>query len=161
LMPHPRPGMGARSEIVQTDYGFLFGGGREVEPGEWYWSASQLVLPFHKNIPRFGGDAEPIGAHAWVPVDDEHCLAWSIEYHPDRPLTDVEIAACRSWGWIHLENLPGSDHTVLSQANDYGTDRARQREPGSSYTGIWGTGAQDTAMQESQGPLYDRTREHL
>jgi nitrite reductase/ring-hydroxylating ferredoxin subunit len=161
LMPHVAGPTRARSEFVQTDYGFLSGGAREIEPGRWYWSVSQLVLPFHKNVPRFGGDAEPIGAHAWVPIDDERCMTWSVEYHPDRPLTDAELAACQSWSWIHLENLPGSDHTVLNRHNDYAIDRARQRAQGQSYTGIHGTGAQDTAMQESQGPIVDRTQEHL
>jgi phthalate 4,5-dioxygenase oxygenase subunit len=161
LMPHFTGAMAARSEMIETEFGFMAGGGREIEPGRWYWSVSQLVLPFHKNIPRFGGDAEPIGTHAWVPVDDEHCMTWSIEYHPDRALTDAQIEACRSCSWIHLENLPGSDRTVLNKDNDYGIDRDLQRGQGRSYTGIHGTGAQDTAMQESQGPIVERTREHL
>ncbi len=60
-----------------------------------------------------------------------------------------------------MENLPGSDETVLNAANDYRIDRVGQREPGRSYTGIHGTGAQDTAMQDSQGAIYDRTNERL
>jgi hypothetical protein len=39
-------------------------------------------------------------------------------------------------------------------------DRSLQRS-GNSYTGIKGLGAQDAAMQESMGPIQDRTREHL
>ncbi len=72
----------------------------------------------------------------------------------------MELESCRSWGWIHAENQPGSDRTVLNRTNEYLIDRELQRS-GKSFTGIKGIGMQDTAMQESMGPIQDRTREHL
>jgi hypothetical protein len=43
--------------------------------------------------------------------------------------------------------------------NDYLVDRNRQKAD--SITGIHGFAAQDQALQESMGPIVDRTRERL
>jgi hypothetical protein len=45
-------------------------------------------------------------------------------------------------------------------ANDYLIDRESQAR-GESFTGIRGVRQQDMAVQESMGPINDRTREHL
>ena len=46
-----------------------------------------------------------------------------------------------------------------TRSNDYLIDRKLQKT--SSYTGIKGVSEQDAAVQDSQGPIADRTREHL
>ena len=61
---------------------------------------------------------------------------------------------------IHTENHPGTDHAIRNKANDYLIDRALQAS-GKSYTGMKGLGTQDCAVQESMGPISDRTLEHL
>jgi len=43
--------------------------------------------------------------------------------------------------------------------NDYMLDREKQKTE--SFTGIMGVSEQDAAIQDSQGPIQDRTREHL
>ena len=43
--------------------------------------------------------------------------------------------------------------------NDYKLDRALQKTQ--SFTGIMGVSEQDAAIQDSQGPIQDRTGEHL
>jgi hypothetical protein len=48
---------------------------------------------------------------------------------------------------------------LRNKANDYLIDRKLQKT--SSYTGIKGVSEQDAAVQDSQGPIADRTREHL
>ena len=45
------------------------------------------------------------------------------------------------------------------KGNDYLIDRKLQKTK--SYTGIKGVSEQDAAVQDSQGPIADRTREHL
>jgi hypothetical protein len=45
------------------------------------------------------------------------------------------------------------------KGNNYLIDRALQKTR--SYTGIKGVSEQDAAVQDSQGPIADRTREHL
>ena len=147
-----------KSEKVVTDYGLMFGGGFEVEPGQMNWTVSQLFMPFYKTVPRVT-PGQPIGWHAWVPIDDQHCMCWSLEYMPEHPFGE-EIEPSRTWHYIHAENIPGTDYPILNKDNDYGIDRERQRNK-ESYTGIKGVGMQDTAIQESEGFIFDRTQEHL
>jgi hypothetical protein len=45
-------------------------------------------------------------------------------------------------------------------SNDYLIDREVQRSR-RSFTGIFGSGPQDSAVQEGMGPIYDRSQEHL
>ncbi len=79
---------------------------------------------------------------------------------PTRPLTDEDLERSKEWRGIHTENIPGTDHAIRNKANDYLIDRELQAS-GQSYTGMKGLGTQDCAIQESMGPIADRTPEHL
>jgi hypothetical protein len=95
-----------------------------------------------------------------MPVDDENTMVWAIEYHPDRPLMKEEMAWSREgYNYIHVETEPGSLRPVRNRDNNYLVDRDRQKNK--AFTGIQGLGLQDSAIQESMGPIADRTREHL
>ncbi len=142
------------SEPTPTGAGLMMAAGSTAGRGP-----SHFMMPFYKIIGQAAPDA-PIGAHAWVPIDDENCMLYSWEWHPARPLDDAEMAYCREYRSIHAETLPGSDRPVLNARNDYLIDRALQRS-GASFTGIKGVGIQDSAMQESMGAIQDRTQEHL
>ena len=48
---------------------------------------------------------------------------------------------------------------LRNSRNDYLIDREPQKT--TSFTGIMGVCEQDAAIQDSQGPIQDRTREHL
>ena len=74
-------------------------------------------------------------------------------------MRDNELEYSKKWLYIHGETLPGSDRTVLNKDNDYLIDRQHQKT--GNYTGIRGFGMQDCGIQESMGPISDRTREHL
>ena len=145
-------------ETANTDYGFVSGSGRDLEGGATAWGVNIMAVPFHKIIAR-PGDV-PIGYHAWVPIDDENCMIYSIEYRPHRALNDEEMRASREWRYIHAETMPGSDRCVRNLDNDFMIDRELQKS-GKSYTGLKGFGIQDCGIQESMGPISDRTREHL
>jgi nitrite reductase/ring-hydroxylating ferredoxin subunit len=142
-----------RYDVVPTDFGFIAGSGREHGATHTDWIANVMLMPFHKII-----GTKPIGAHAWVPMNDEMTMNYSIDYWPDRPLTDAE----KDYDFlnIHGETIAGTDRTILNKDNDYRVDRALQRS-GKSFTGIKGIGMQDCGIQESMGPIADRTREHL
>jgi hypothetical protein len=49
---------------------------------------------------------------------------------------------------------------VANRRNDYLIDRVAQKER-RSFSGVLGVGEQDAAIQESMGPIVDRSREHL
>jgi len=115
-------------------------------------------MPWYTIIPPFGQNA--IGAHAFVPMDDENCWVWSINYDPVRPLTTEEVAAMDAGMGIHVEYIPGSFYPKANRANNFLIDRAAQRAK-KSFSGVKGIAMQDASLQESMGRIQDRTNERL
>jgi phenylpropionate dioxygenase-like ring-hydroxylating dioxygenase large terminal subunit len=148
----------ARFEVVETAGGMVIGVRRPAEPGQLYWRITQWIMPFHTMIPPYGDNA--LNGHAFVPTDDESCIAWCFTYHPTRALTAHELATMRGGGGIHVKLIPGSFRPVVNKDNDYMIDRAAQRA-GQSYCGVAGIAMQDAAIQESMGPIQDRSKENL
>jgi len=148
--------------VAETDYGLLIGARRNAEADSYYWRITQCLMPFYTMIPPAmdGADSHtvPYGGHAWVPIDDENTWTWSFGAQPHRPFTpeERELTAGRNgtWGPIDENYRP-----LQNRDNDYLLDRAAQRTR--SYTGIPGVPNQDAAVQESMGPITDRTKEYL
>src|SRR6266571_748000 len=131
---------------------------RDVGRDRYYWRVTQWLMPCFSFFPPYGGN--PYGGHAFVPIDDEHCWTFSIDYHPVRALTDAEREAAHAGRGMHVRLMEGSFIPVANKRNDYLIDRAAQKAK-KSFSGIRGVGVQDAAIQESMGPIQDRTREHL
>ena len=143
-------------EVIPTDFGFVVGTGRD--PGDnrdIMWNLNVMLMPFHKIISSI-----PAAAHVWAPIDDENTMLYSVDFIADRPLTESDLKRSREWRGIHTENVPGTDHAIRNKGNDYLIDRAAQKS-GASMTGMKGLGTQDCAIQESMGPIADRSREYL
>jgi phthalate 4,5-dioxygenase len=87
-------------------------------------------------------------------------MAWCFTHHPVRVLSEHELAVMRGGGGIHVQLVPGSFRPVVNKDNDYMMDRAAQRA-GKTYCGVAGIAMQDAAIQESMGPLQDRSKENL
>ena len=145
-------------EVVDTPYGFVIGARRVADHSSYYWRITQWLFPWYTMIPPFGD--QPIGGHAWVPIDDENCWTFSVSWHPRRPISDAELANIEQGYSIHAVNMPGTFRPVRNKSNDYLIDREAQRT-GGSFTGIFGISEQDTAVQESMGSIYDRSQEHV
>jgi phthalate 4,5-dioxygenase oxygenase subunit len=143
-------------EVLQTGYGHLVGARRDAGPDEHYWRVSQYLVPVFQMIPAQKDG--PISGHAWIPIDDENCWAWTMTWHPDRPLDEQEIASYRSGAGIHAK-VDAAYRALANKDNDYAVDRRLQRTK--TFSGIRGIGEQDMACQESMGPIFDRTNEHL
>ena len=109
-------------------------------------------------VPPYGDNA--LNAHAWVPIDDENCFVWTFTYHPTRPLSAMEVDVMRKGGGIHVELIPGTFRPIINKYNDYRIDRAAQKA-GRTYSGVTGIAMQDASVQESIGPIADRTKENL
>lgn len=149
-----------RFEVAESDGGLYIGARRNTEnPDEYYWRITQFTMPWYTIIPPFGTH-NPLGAHAWVPIDDENCWAWSINYHPMRPLREDELESMRSGDGIHAEYVPGTFRPKANRENDYLIDREAQRQK-KSFSGVKGIAAQDFSLQESMGRVVDRTKERL
>ncbi|HEY3917078.1 MAG TPA: Rieske 2Fe-2S domain-containing protein, partial [Stellaceae bacterium] len=144
----------SRYEVMPFDFGFVSGTCRNKGDTN-FWTCSVMLMPFHKLI-----STDPPGAHAWVPIDDNTTMNYCIDYREDAPLSDDDTKDSRDAFFIHPELIPGTDLPIANLRNDFLIDRALQKS-GRSYTGIKGIGRQDTGIQESMGPITDRTIEHL
>ena len=109
-------------------------------------------------IPPYGENA--LNGHAWVPVDDESCIVWCFTHHPARALSSRELDVMRNGGGIHVKLIPGTFRPMVNKDNDYMIDRAAQ-QTNRSYSGVAGIAMQDAAIQESMGPIQDRSKENL
>ena len=145
-------------EVSPSEGGLYVGVRRNVDGGKYYWRITQWVMPCFTMIPPRAD--HPQHGHFWVPIDDENCWTWSYDYHPERPLTAEERQACLDGKGVHSENIPGTFRPVQNKDNDYLMDREAQRR-GETYSGIAGFAMQDSSLQESMGPIIDRSQENL
>ena len=145
-------------EVVEQPGGLYIGARRNAENGQYYWRITPWVMPSFTMVPPRGD--HPIHGHFWIPIDDENCWAWSFDYHPVRALTPAERQAMADGQGIHVRYVPGSYRPFANKDNDYLMDRAAQRA-GITYSGVEGIAMQDASLQESMGPIVDRTKENL
>src|SRR5713101_3193614 len=145
-------------EVIESPGGLYIGARRNAEPGHYYWRVTQWIMPWYTMVPPYGDNA--LNAHAWVPIDDENCFTWSFTYHPTRPLSAMELDTMRNGGGIHVELIPGTFRPIVNKDNDYMIDR-RAQKAGRTLSGVKGIAMQDAAVQESMGPIQDRTKENL
>lgn len=146
-------------EVAESDGGLLIGARRNADDDHYYWRVTQWMMPWYTIIPPFGTH-NPMGGHAWVPIDDETCWAWSWNYHPTEDFGERELDALTGGGGIHVNYKPGTYDPLAEKANDYLMDRGAQRRR-ESFSGIAGIAAQDFSLQESMGVVADRTHERL
>jgi phthalate 4,5-dioxygenase len=153
-------GKAPRLVVDLTDYGYQYAGIRPLDEADVYIRTYHFILPFHQIRPsRTDGDAPAVAGHIWVPMDDETTMVFNWEYSAaGEPLSDEDRLERR------LGNGPADvDQTTFrsrrNRLNNYLLDRHVQKTE--TFTGIDGINAQDRAIQESMGPVVDRSREHL
>jgi phthalate 4,5-dioxygenase oxygenase subunit len=149
----PRP----KFTVLGHDAGLLIGAARKTDEADLYWRISQFLMPNHAYTPTaFPG--EIYYGQCWVPVDDVTCWIYTYCWHPDRPFSNAERIKFAGGFNVHAE--VDSDYMPLRNLrNDYLLDRRAQKNE--TFTGIVGVSEQDAAIQDSMGPIQDRTREHL
>src|SRR5215470_8185358 len=147
-------------EVVDSEFGTSYGAYRPAEAETYYWRIAHFLFPFFTMIPT-GVLGTQILVRAWVPIDDDYVMFWSIA----APRTRQGRAAAGVATGPGFEFLPdttdwlGRFRLTQHKNNDYLLDREAQRT--TSYTGIPGIPQQDQAITESMGPIIDRTQEHL
>jgi phenylpropionate dioxygenase-like ring-hydroxylating dioxygenase large terminal subunit len=159
-----------RLEVERTSYGFRYVGIRDVGEIGTYLRLYQFVLPFHqfrsqqivRRKGKDGGSREAIPiekGHMWVPMDDHNTMIynWMLAVDEDKPLTPEFIAKQETSAGRGPDGETAVRHRT--RENDWLIDREVQRRQ--TYTGIKGVNTQDLAVQESMGPVVDRSREHL
>jgi phenylpropionate dioxygenase-like ring-hydroxylating dioxygenase large terminal subunit len=152
-----------RYSVLDTEYGSMYAAYRPAMPGMVYWRIAHFLFPFWAMIPPGVLGLQKI-ARAWVPMDDEHTMFFTISPKPTvdprharpypRRIPQVGPLLPNTTDWLgrfRLEN---------NARNDYNVDRDMQRRR-EDFTGIRGIHDQDQAVTESMGPIYDRSSEHL
>jgi phenylpropionate dioxygenase-like ring-hydroxylating dioxygenase large terminal subunit len=144
-------------EVVESDGGLYIGARRNAEDGKYYWRITPWVMPCFTMVPPRAD--HPMHGHFWIPIDDENCWAWSFDYHPVRELTEYEREAMVAGKGVHV-SVDKNFRPLQNKDNDYLVDRAAQKA-GKTFSGVEGIGMQDASLQESMGPIQDRTKENL
>ena len=110
---------------VKIDRRSEYGG--TAKCGDDKWLAHHAVdHALYTIVPPYGDN--PLHGHAWVPIDDENCFAWTFSYHPGRPLSEVELEVMHEGGSLHVNQDPGTFRPVANRDNDYLMDRAARKQ---------------------------------
>ena len=163
----------ARAPVIEldvTDYGYRYAGVRALGEQGNYVRGYHFVMPWTQIRPTQAttrtspeGKRESIwkttiGGHFWVPVDDENCMVWNWDYSFGNEPLDDDDRRDDSAGPENVDYNNGF-RKKRNKDNNWLIDREIQRTK--TYTGIRGINTQDHAVQESMGPIMDRTQEHL
>lgn len=144
-------------QVVAHEAGLAIGASRRADGDNLYWRVSQFLLPNHGLAPNaFAG--ENYHGQTWVPITDEACWVHCYTWNPERPLTAEERQRLRAGQSVHAE-VNERWVPLRNRDNDYLIDRVDQKLR--TFTGIRGVSEQDACIQDSQGLIADRTREHL
>ena len=145
-------------EVAEADGGMFVGARRNAEDGMYYWRITPWVMPSFTMVPPRGD--HPVHGHFWVPIDDHNCWVYTFDYHPLRALTEEEVQAMKDGYGVHSRNIPGTYRPEENKDVDYLMDRDAQKR-GETFSGVRGIAQQDASLQESMGPIVDRTKERL
>ena len=150
--------------VKETDYGVTYGAYRDAEDGRRDWRVAHFLFPFFSITP-LGALDRSISFRANVPVDDEHTMCVILVKNDNRTAEEGVRSNAFAGGADHDYDLPhttdwyGRWRLKARHANDFLIDREKQRTQ--NYTGIGGINLQDQMINESMGPIVDRTWEHL
>jgi len=150
-----------RFEIENTSYGFRYAAIRRAmteEVDRSYVRVTLFVAPFYG---LFAGQKDWGALQAFVPIDDENTMLYFVRYNLKQPVDDKERERQIAWSGL----IPGVDidqnfHMMRNRENNWLQDRAAM-EAGQSASGLRGVQVEDAVIQESMGPIYDRSTEHL
>jgi phenylpropionate dioxygenase-like ring-hydroxylating dioxygenase large terminal subunit len=140
-----------RIEPVDTEFGMHLYALRDVGEGRTFAKVRSFVMPTLALVGSRGPEGYVVNWH--VPIDDEHHWRYSLMFSRD---PDADPAALRQ------DRGGAAENYVLkrNRSNRYVQDREEMKTQtflgmGRNFT------VHDTAATESEGPIYDRTQEHL
>ncbi len=139
-----------RIELQDTPYGFCYAAIRKTaDPAKQFVRITPFILPFHTIVPF--AKSQPRNFHAWVPIDDENTWTFFMHYSRSERIDpeahkapfelDEEYRKRRNLLNMHLQ-----DREMMKTRN---------------FSGIPHIPTQDHAVQESMGPIVDRSKERL
>jgi phthalate 4,5-dioxygenase oxygenase subunit len=147
-----------RIQVRDTDFGFIYGALRKPikDPdSQVYVRATAFAYPSYVTFPLSSTLRNVL---IFVPVDDVHAHFYSIWYSLDEPLDRQGRVA---WSGLDPDkDLDADGYLKIGALPNWGQDRAAM-VAGRSFSGFRGINVQDTIVQESMGPVVDRSLEHL
>jgi len=148
MREHPRPHI----DTQPTDYGFRLITLRTLDDSRTHIRVTNLLFPNAFVVPL---SSEMTVTQWQVPVDDVNNYWYAIFTSFGAPVDKQTMRRHR----LELYTLP-EYKPRLNAANDYGFDAAEQKRR--TYTGMGDDiNVHDQWAVESQGPIQDRTQEHL
>jgi phthalate 4,5-dioxygenase oxygenase subunit len=140
-------------EIEETDYGVRIFTVRNVGPGEIYVRTSNFIMPNLSSFPgQTGGEGYSVNWH--VPVDDTHHWKYMISFSRARALNKEEMHR------PYAAMMTPDHRFVRNKGNRYQQDREEMK--GRSFIGMGSFfPLHDAWATEGEGPVQDRTGEHL
>lgn len=147
-----------RIKVRDTDCGFIYGAIRKpIHNADTtaYIRTSAYAYPSYVTFPS----SDTLGdLQVFVPLDETHTHFFYIRYSTREALDQTGLSQ-----WSGL--VPGKDtdeqgYMRIASLPSWGQDRAAMAA-GKSYTGLKGVNVQDIVVQESMGPIVDRTKENL
>lgn len=135
-----------------TDYGMRLTTLRELDEEHTHVRVTNMVFPQAIVIPM----STHMTISQWhVPIDDTHCYWYAIFTSFTEPVNKEQMRQQR----LELYELPNYT-SRKNKSNNYGFDP--QEQASETYTGMgYDINVHDQWAVESQGPIQDRTREHL
>jgi phthalate 4,5-dioxygenase len=139
-------------EVEITDYGLRIYTLRNAGRDKRYLRVTNFVLP---NLSVFGGTTVGDGysIHWHVPIDDTHHWKYIFAFNREKPLDDFMRTRSRV-------ELTADYRLTRNRANRYQQNRDSMKTQTFTGMGI-NFQAHDAFATESQGPVQDRTAEHL
>jgi phthalate 4,5-dioxygenase len=163
-----------RLEVHEDWYGFRYAGLRKTPNNHDHVRVSTWIMPYGMQIPAIPFSTRQLLV---VPIDDYSAWRYLYTTRPlgyDNPRNVSEIAESSGRLMAQSRAVPGNPFTrspnregvqerMYTAENEYGIDRAVQKDKGpkGTYSGIPDGSSQDYMVTESMGPIYDRTKEHL
>lgn len=149
-----------RMDVQDTPYGFRYAATRRPivnADTQKYVRVSLFVAPIYAMFPPPKGW---VWMQAFAPLDDYNTMFYFFQVS-DVPLDDERRAKLLASACLRPGIDVDENHRLrANRSNNWLQDRAAMRR-GESHTGIGGVSPEDIAIQESMGPLLDRTKEHL
>ena len=147
----------AHVEALESDYGVILAARRNAkEAGKYLWRTNHFLMPFYTIPPGLTDDLYL--CHIWVPVDDEHLVNWRPQWNPFRPLSEEDH---RRFVYEYLPSTVeayGDIRLSANKSNNYFMDWEIHR---TRKFGIPTIHLEDVAITESQGRIFDRSKENL
>src|SRR5690606_21251572 len=138
--------------VNMTDYGMRLTTLRELDENHTHVRVTNMVFPQAIVIPM----STHMTISQWhVPIDDTHCYWYAIFTSFTDPVDKEQMRQQR----LELYELPNYT-SRKNKSNNYGFNPEEQVSE--TYTGMgYDINVHDQWAVESQGPIQDRTREHL